>query len=87
MLSVSLDDPDEKPAFGEFTRRHGMTWPQIFDGGGWKTAVAAKYGIQGIPCPVLVDGDTGMILAEGPGALDKNLLAVLNSSLAAKAKK
>jgi hypothetical protein len=40
-----------------------------------------------IPCPVLVDGDTGIILAEGVGAIGPRLTQVLQPALAAKAKK
>ena len=64
-----------------------MTWPQIYDGGYWKAAVAVEYGIRAIPCPVLVDGDTGVILAEGAGAIGQKLTKVLAPALAAKTKK
>jgi len=34
-----------------------------YDGQYWHAELAVKYGIHSIPCPILVDGDTGMILA------------------------
>ena len=40
-----------------------MSWPQAFDGKGWKTAPSTLYGIRAIPHMMLVDGDTGTILA------------------------
>jgi hypothetical protein len=60
-----------------------MTWPQIYD----VPAVATEYGVVVIPCPVLVDGDTGIILVAGLDALDpKNLTQKIETALAAKAK-
>ena len=49
--------------------------------------VAVKYGVHAIPCPVLVDGDTGIILAEGPDALGHKLSRTGEKVLASKAKK
>ncbi len=87
VLSVSLDLPQQGPALLQFIHDHNMTWPQIYDGQYWKAAVAKEYGVQAIPCPVLVDGDTGLILAEGPDALGEDLARLLDKTLAAKAKK
>ena len=64
-----------------------MTWPQIYDGKSSKTPAAVQYGVHAIPCPVLVDGDTGMILATDQGALGNRLARAVDSALAAKAKK
>ena len=64
-----------------------MTWPQIYDGQASKTPVAVQYGVHAIPCPVLVDGDTGIIIATDTGALGIRLTKALESALAAKAKK
>jgi peroxiredoxin len=87
VLSVSLDQPRQGPALLQFIHDNNMTWPQIYDGHYWKAAVAEKYGVHAIPCPVLVDGDTGLILAEGPDALGHKLTHLLDTTLAAKAKK
>lgn len=86
VLSVTLDKADHGPALMQFVRDKNMTWPQIYDGGYWKAAVAVKYGVRAIPCPVLVDGDSGLILAQGPQALGSDLIKHLRSALAAKAK-
>jgi len=69
VVSVSLDWPGQGPNVLQFMHDHDMTWPQIYDGGYWKAGVAAEYGVQAIPCPVVVDGDTGKILAVGVDAL------------------
>jgi thiol-disulfide isomerase/thioredoxin len=87
IVSVSLDRPRQGPALLQFIKEHGMTWPQIYDGGYWKTAVAVKYGVCSIPCPVLVDGDTGNVLAAGADAVGHDLIKMLEPALAAKNKK
>jgi thiol-disulfide isomerase/thioredoxin len=84
VVSVSLDAPGQGPALVQFMHDHGMVWPQIYDGGYWKAAVAVEYGVQAIPCPVLVDGDTGKILAVGVDALGDSLPALLDKALAGK---
>jgi peroxiredoxin len=87
VLSVSLDQPRQGPALLQFIHDNNMTWPQIYDGQYWNAAVAKEYGVKAIPCPVLVDGDTGLILAEGPDALGNDLALLLDKTLTAKAKK
>jgi peroxiredoxin len=87
VLSVSLDQPRQGPALLQFIHDNNMTWPQIYDGQYWKAAVAKEYGVQAIPCPLLVGGDTGLILAEGPDALGHELTHLLDITLAAKTKK
>jgi len=86
-VSVSLDEPRVGPAFLQFIRANGMAWPQIYDGLYWKTPVALEYGIKAIPCPVLVDGDTGKIIAQGPEALGEQLPLLVEKNLAAKGRK
>lgn len=87
VVSVSLDEPGQGPQLLQFAREHDMTWPQIYDGGYWNAAVATEYGVQAIPCPVVVDGDTGKILAVGADALGDRLDKVVESALASKAGK
>src|SRR6266481_5120814 len=87
VLSVSLDQPQKGPALLQFIKDNNMTWPQIYDGKSSKTPAAVQYGVHAIPCPVLVDGDTGMILATDQGALGNRLARAVDSALAAKAKK
>jgi len=87
VLSVSLDRPKKGPELLQFVKDYGMTWPQIYDGGYWQTPVATLYGVQSIPCPVLVDGDTGVIIATDLGALGGRLTKALKTALEAKGKK
>jgi peroxiredoxin len=87
VLSVSLDEPRQGPALLQFLRERNMTWPQIYDGRYWKAAVAVEYGVKAIPCPILVDGDTGKIIAQGPDALGDRLPELVEKALAAKGRK
>ncbi len=87
IVSVSLDRPRQGPALLQFVKENNMTWPQIYDGQYWKAAIAVKYGVHAIPCPVLVDGDTGTIIATDTGALGHRLTKALDTALAAKGKK
>ncbi|HTR41187.1 MAG TPA: TlpA disulfide reductase family protein [Pseudomonadales bacterium] len=86
IVSVSLDEAGNGPDLLQFMKDNGMVWPQIYDGGYWKAAVAVEYGVHAIPCPVVVDGDTGKILAVGVDALGHRLDDVVESALAAKSK-
>lgn len=86
IVSVSLDRANSGETLTKFVSEHQMTWPQIYDASG-KSAVAKQYGVRAIPCPVLVDGDTGKIIATEDGALGENLTKTLETALAGKAKK
>jgi thiol-disulfide isomerase/thioredoxin len=86
VLSVSMDRPKQGPAVLEFTKANGMTWPQIYDGMYSKTPIVVQYGVQGIPCPILVDGDTGIIIATDVGALGGRLSRAVKSALDSKAR-
>jgi thiol-disulfide isomerase/thioredoxin len=87
ILSVSLDRPRQGPELLEFTKTNNITWPQIYDGGYWKAKVAVQYGVRAIPCPVLVDGDTGQIIATDADALGDRLTSALDKALVAKGRK
>src|SRR5262249_14855766 len=87
VLGVSLDHAKHGPELGQFLKDNSMTWPQIYDGGAGKTAVAVNYSVRGIPCPVLVDGDTGMVIATDHDALGNRLAWNVKKALAAKQNK
>jgi len=86
ILSVSMDKPQQGPALVQFFQANNMTWPQIYDGRHGKTPIALQYGIHAIPCPVLVDGDTGMIIATDRDALGHRLEKAIYDALKAKKK-
>ena len=84
VLGVSLDHANYADKLAGFTKSHNMTWPQVYDGKGWQAEVARQYGIHSIPRPLLIDGDTGVILAEGPAARASQLAPAIEKALAAK---
>jgi hypothetical protein len=63
-----------------------MAWPQIYDGKGWQAEIARRCSISSIPHPLLIDGDTGRILAAGDYLRGKGLSAALEKALAPGAK-
>ena len=87
VVSVSLDVAQQGPQLLQFVHDNNMTWPQIYDGGYWKAAVATEYGVRSIPCPIIVDGDSGKILAVGVEAIGHRLTNVIETALASKSGK
>ncbi len=84
VLSVSLDKQDMGDKVAEYASSHDMPWPEIYEGKFWETSLAKQYGIDAIPHAILIDGDTGTILADkvrGPA-----LATAIEAALAAKAK-
>lgn len=55
IISISLDNDKDKCK--AFIKERGMTWLNIVDGGGWKTRLAKKYGINSIPKMFLIERD------------------------------
>ena len=53
VVGVSLDQ--DKDRMQEVAKSKGMTWPQYFDGKGYKNEISASYGIHAIPVMWLVD--------------------------------
>jgi len=86
ILGVSLDKPGAGQTLADFTKSNNMTWPQIYDGKYWEAALAQQYGIRSIPRPILVDGDTGIIIAEGPDVRGDKLAPAAEKALAGKKK-
>jgi thiol-disulfide isomerase/thioredoxin len=63
ILGITLDNKNAESKIADVTKSKHMTWPQVYDGGGWKAKIAVQYGIHSIPAAFLVDGDSGKILA------------------------
>jgi thiol-disulfide isomerase/thioredoxin len=84
VLSVSLDREKMGPQLIQFTKQNNMTWSQIYDGKYWQAAIAQQYGVQSIPRPLLVDGDSGIVIADGSAARGSKLAPAIEKALAAK---
>ncbi len=64
ILGVTLDKEDATAQINKVMEHKEMTWPQIYEGKFWDSTIAKIYGIHAIPHALLVDGDTGIILAD-----------------------
>lgn len=62
ILGVNLDS--NRQAFDAFIKDEGLTWPQYYDGLGWRNKVSQLYGVYAIPHSILIDQD-GVIKASG----------------------
>lgn len=83
VLGISADRRGDGPKVIQFMKENQMAWALIYDGQGNK-AINDKYGVHGIPCPFLVDGDTGMILADAREALGHHLAAAVKKAIESK---
>ena len=75
VLGISFDQADKEGLVKDFTQKNGMPWRHIYEGKYWDTTLGGLYDVGGIPFVLLVDGDTGEILANesalrGPGITD-----------------
>jgi peroxiredoxin len=70
IIGISLDKDKDK--LSKFIAEKNMTWQQYFDGQGWQSKLAAKYGVNSIPATYLLDKE-GIIIAKNlrGDALDK----------------
>jgi len=82
VLGVTLDQAKAKDKIQKAEKDKGMKWPQVYDGGYWKAAVAVKYGVTSIPRAFLVDGDTGNIIAMGSETRGAALERAIEAALA-----
>ena len=53
ILGISLDQ--DKAAMQEAVKKHGMEWPQHFDGAGWKNKISTGFAIDSLPTTWLID--------------------------------
>jgi thiol-disulfide isomerase/thioredoxin len=87
VLGITLDQANSTDKINSVMKQNNMTWPQIYDGKGWKAQLAQMYGIYSIPHPILVDGDSGKIIEGSENALRGDALApTIEKNLSAKGK-
>ena len=75
ILGISFDEKDFADKLKAFTAEKGMPWRHVYEGKGWGTETGAQYDVSSIPFVLLIDGDTGKIVAtvkdlRGPGLSD-----------------
>jgi len=86
VLGISLDRPGDDKKLAAFTKDKNMPWPQVFDGKYWQAEVAQLYGVRSIPTAYLVDGDTGLVIANS-GLRGSQLEQTIEAALAKKSGK
>ena len=85
ILGVSLDGAGEQEKLVNFTKSKGIPWPQIYEGTGYETDLVKLVGVTGIPHYLLLDGDSGEILAASQDLRGANLTSTLQEALKKKA--
>ena len=56
VVAVSLDEGEaSRKALEAVVARNAVSWPVVFDGGGWESPVAKAYNVSALPVHVLVD--------------------------------
>lgn len=53
IIGISLDE--DKAAMESALKNAGMTWPQYFDGKGWRSEIGQRFGVRSIPSTWLFD--------------------------------
>jgi thiol-disulfide isomerase/thioredoxin len=80
ILGISFDQANMAEKVTKFTQERGMPWAQIYEGKYWDTTLGRQFAVEGIPFCLLVDGNTGKIIATvgqlRGAALDKTLESV-----------
>lgn len=61
VIGISLDREQDRPALLAFIKAHQMSWPQHFDGAGWKNSFARQYAIVAIPMTFLIDQEGHLV--------------------------
>ncbi len=61
IVGISLDD--NRDSWAQSIKSMNMSWPQMSDLGGWKSAAAVTYNVTSIPLTLLVDKD-GKVIAK-----------------------
>lgn len=75
ILGISFDRAEMGEKILAFLDKNELPWPQIYEGKMWETTLGHMHDVSGIPFVLLVDGDSGEILAtarqlRGPGLSD-----------------
>lgn len=86
VLGLSLDRPGDEKKLASFTKEKHMPWPQVFEAGTPARDIAKQYEVRFIPTTYLVDGDTGLVVANS-GLRGAELEKTIEAALAKKSGK
>ncbi len=73
-IGISLDQPKEAGGLNklkDFVAKNEITWPQYYQGNGWKSEFSSEWGINSIPCVFIIDADGNLATNEARGKLEK----------------
>jgi len=84
IIGISFDNANMEEKVNMFLKDHELPWQQIYEGKGWMTTLGEKYEVTGIPFVLLVDGDSGEILATEDSLRGPRLSAFIGKQLAKK---
>lgn len=82
ILSISVDD--EAAELREAIRADSMSWRHVFDGKGWETEAALRYGVESVPHMLLLGRDgkvAGMHLFASDPQGQRDLEAAIKTAL------
>jgi thiol-disulfide isomerase/thioredoxin len=77
ILGVSFDVSDRRTLVS-WMNRHGVVWPQVFDGRGRSGPAARHFGVAAVPTSFLVDGDARIVASNLRG---ERLLAAIDAQV------
>lgn len=75
IVGISFDE--DKDALTKTLKEKEMTWPQYFDGKGWKNKYGQEFGINSIPTMWLVDKQGNLRDIEARGDLEEKVTKLL----------
>ena len=84
ILGISFDQANAAEKVASFTKENAMPWRQVYEGKYWETTIGKQFGVEGIPFGLLVDGDTGKILASGDAIRGQALEKAIEAGLAGR---
>ena len=81
ILGISLDKANMVTSLAAFTKENRIPWANIYDGKYWKAEIAQLYCTTSIPRGILVNGDTGEVLATEDDLYGTKLEPTLQTAL------
>lgn len=67
VIGISLDGANSADRLRNFVEKERMPWPQHYDGLAWKSPLAVRYAITGIPAMLLLDRDGRLVSTRARG--------------------
>ncbi|MCA9130655.1 MAG: TlpA family protein disulfide reductase [Planctomycetales bacterium] len=84
ILGISFDRANRDENVREFLAKNEMPWPQVYEGKYWDCVIGDMHDVSSIPFAMLIDCDSGEILANTRQLRGKGLSAFIMEKLEAK---